>query len=67
MNINNNDFDPNPDKEVYEKMTQKVIEKGGYCPCSIYQIPDTICPCKEFREQETGFCYCQRFVKVEKK
>lgn len=30
----------------------------GYCPCitKIAHSPDTICPCKEYRE--TGHCHC---------
>ena len=47
-------------------MVQETIdENDGYCPCAIYQNADTICPCKEFREQqEPGECHCGRFEKV---
>lgn len=37
----------------------------GYCPCAIWQNEDTLCPCKEFREQESGTCNCGRFEKVD--
>lgn len=46
---------------------QEAIDvNGGYCPCAIYQNEDTVCPCKEFREQTVpGECRCGRFEKVE--
>lgn len=38
---------------------------GGHCPCAIERTEDTLCPCKEFREQtEPGECRCGRFAKV---
>ena len=43
-----------------------VRKNGMYCPCAIERTPDTICPCKAFREQkEPGPCHCGRFEKVE--
>ena len=36
----------------------------GHCPCAIWRSEDTVCMCKEFREQETGLCTCGRFEKV---
>jgi ferredoxin-thioredoxin reductase catalytic subunit len=46
---------------------QEAIDANdGYCPCAIYQNEDTLCPCREFREQtEPGECRCGRFEKVE--
>ena len=41
-----------------------VEENGGYCPCAIEKNEDTICPCKDFREQDSGLCHCGRFEKV---
>ena len=42
-----------------------VDANDGYCPCAIEQTPDTLCPCKDFREQEEpGLCLCGRFEKV---
>ncbi len=56
----------NPDKKIYEEVTQKVKENGGYCPCMINKTEDTKCICKEFRSSaEQGECHCGRFVKVE--
>lgn len=38
-------------------------ENGGYCPCRFEKTDDTVCMCKEFREQITdpnfhGPCHC---------
>ena len=42
-----------------------VAVNKGYCPCAIYKNPDTLCMCKDFREQETpGPCHCGRYMKV---
>ncbi len=55
----------NPDGEIYEEITRKVKENGGYCPCAIFKSKDTKCMCKEFREQtELGECHCGRFMKI---
>lgn len=45
---------------------QELIDaNNGYCPCAIYQNEDTICPCKEFRDQtKPGECHCGRYEKV---
>ena len=51
--------------EINPKFAKVVEENDGYCPCAIENTPDTLCPCKEFREQtEPGECTCGRFKKV---
>lgn len=56
---------PNPDLVKYETTTKAVDENNGYCPCMIEESIDTICICKEFREQENeGICHCGRYIKV---
>ncbi len=56
----------NPDKELFENVSQKVKDNEGYCPCKLIKNQDTFCPCKEFKEQITiGECHCGRFLKVE--
>lgn len=43
-----------------------VDANDGYCPCAVIQNEDTLCPCKDFREQkEPGLCLCGRYEKVE--
>lgn len=57
---------PNPDPEEFKRITQKVIDNDGYCPCLLEKNDDTRCMCKDFREQTIpSFCHCQRFMKIE--
>jgi hypothetical protein len=42
-----------------------VAANDGYCPCAIEKTEDTLCMCKEFREQTSGLCHCGRFEKVD--
>ena len=52
--------------EINPAIRADVEASNGYCPCAIWQTPDTKCMCKEFREQATpGECHCGRFEKVE--
>ena len=44
-------------REALEKRKEKYGEK--YCPCQIDRTPDTICPCKTYRE--TGNCQCKLY------
>ena len=56
---------PNPEAEIYKEVTEAVRANGNYCCCAITKEPDTMCMCKEFRDQEeSGFCHCNRFFKV---
>jgi hypothetical protein len=51
--------------EVNPGIRDAVDANDGYCPCAIWQNPDTRCMCREFREQtEAGECHCGRFEKV---
>lgn len=51
--------------EVDKSIRELVEQNDGYCPCAIEQTPDTLCMCKEFREQkEPGLCHCGRYGKV---
>lgn len=40
-----------------------VEANDGYCPCAIEKNEDTLCMCKEFREQDSGVCHCGRYEK----
>lgn len=61
----------NPDEELRneaERQLKDNKEKYGkrYCPCSLEQTNDWICPCKMFREQTyEGECHCGRYYKKE--
>lgn len=50
--------------EINKTIGESVKENGGYCPCMLSKTPDTKCPCKEFREAESGaVCRCGRYKK----
>lgn len=51
--------------EINPSIRADVEASNGYCPCAIYQTPDTRCMCKEFRDQtEPGPCGCGRYEKI---
>lgn len=55
----------NRDRAVVERVRKALRENNGYCPCSLVKDEDHKCMCKEFIEQESGFCYCGLYEKVE--
>lgn len=55
----------NPDKELVAEIRKALKENDGYCPCRPEKTPDTVCLCKEFREQESGLCHCGLYLKEE--
>ena len=56
----------NSDKEFVAKIRKRIEENDGYCPCVLVKSADTLCMCKEFREQkEAGPCHCGLYIKVE--
>ena len=56
-------------RKLKTKQAEEVLEalrkNKGYCPCKIIKNEDTLCMCKEFREQESGICHCGLYEKVE--
>lgn len=52
------------DKELVKEIKEKLKANGGFCPCRTEKNEDTKCPCKEFRKQKTGECYCGLYYKV---
>ena len=54
-------------KEINQKLKQNHEQYGDfYCPCALIHNEDTICQCKEFREQDyPGSCHCGKFEKIE--
>jgi ferredoxin-thioredoxin reductase catalytic subunit len=53
----------NPDEEYVKEIRQKLKENDGYCPCRLIKTEDTKCMCKEFKEQESGYCHCGLYFK----
>lgn len=55
----------NPNVDNFKNISEAVRKNGNYCCCEIEKTADTMCMCKNFREQtESGFCHCGRFLKV---
>ena len=58
----------NPDQGIVDTVRQGLKNTGGYCPCKLEKSEDTLCVCKEFREQIkdpsfSGFCHCLLYYK----
>jgi hypothetical protein len=54
----------NPDRKIYDEVTEAVKKNNGHCPCLVERNEDTKCPCAEFLRQETeGYCRCGRYYK----
>ncbi len=58
----------NEDKEVVELIREGLRRRGGHCPCVREMTDDTICMCKQFREQIAdpsfeGYCHCMLYYK----
>lgn len=54
----------NPDEKAVETVLLGLERTGGFCPCvpkSNHNI-DTICPCKEMREEHK--CRCGLYIKA---
>lgn len=57
------------DNEAIVKMIKDGLkETGGYCPCRVERSEDTLCMCKEFRQQIKdpefeGLCHCKLYYK----
>lgn len=53
--------------EAEKQLGENKIKYGKrYCPCSLEQTEEWLCPCKEFREQNyEGECHCGRYYKKE--
>lgn len=54
----------NPDNNKVKEIRKALEENDGYCPCRIVKTEDTKCICKEFREQQSGYCHCELYYKV---
>lgn len=50
----------NPNVGYVAQMVLAIEKKNGYCPCSLLQTEDTVCPCKPMREK--SICACQLFL-----
>lgn len=56
----------NPDTEFAKAIKKDIKKNGGYCVSTFFRDIYTMCPCKEFRDQdEPGMCRCGLYMKVE--
>lgn len=58
----------NPDADYVAKIRAGLLKRDLHCPCRFDQTEDTVCMCKEFREQIAdpefeGFCHCRLYYK----
>lgn len=57
----------NSDADLVAKIREALKKTGNHCPCRADFTPDTLCPCKDFREngKPGEFCYCGLYEMVE--
>ena len=58
----------NEDRQIVEMIRAGLAEKHGHCPCRLEQTEDTMCMCRQFREQVAdpefeGYCHCMLYYK----
>lgn len=59
----------NENKEIIERIREGIKRKNGHCPCRREETEDTMCMCKEFRDQIAdpefeGYCHCMLYYKA---
>ena len=58
----------NENREIVEKIREGLKKRDGHCPCRLEMTEDTMCMCKEFRDQVAdpdfeGYCHCKLYHK----
>ena len=58
----------NENKEIVEKIKERLKKKDGFCPCKAGKLPENKCMCEEFRGQIAdpdfeGYCHCMLYYK----
>lgn len=53
----------NENTALAKEIMQKVKDNGGFCPCKLIKSEENKCICKEFKEQENGWCHCGLYYK----
>lgn len=54
----------NQNEKERNAILNSLKENHYYCPCKVDKTPDTKCRCKEFRDQESGWCECGLYEKI---
>lgn len=52
----------NPNKKVVESIRKLIKQNTGHCPCNPLLNEDTVCPCREVREE--GECRCGLYMNL---
>lgn len=58
----------NKDEKIVKLIQEGLKRKNGHCPCRLEENEDTLCMCKEFRDQINdpkfeGYCHCRLYYK----
>ena len=58
----------NDNEKIVKAIREGLKKKDGHCPCRLEVSEDTMCMCKEFREQIAnpefeGYCHCMLYYK----
>lgn len=55
------------DKELENLIRKALKSKNNHCPCRIEETEDTLCMCKDFREnaKQGEYCHCGLYRKIE--
>ena len=58
----------NEDEKIVSVLREGILSKQGHCPCRLEMSEETMCMCKEFREQIAdpdfeGYCHCMLYYK----
>jgi hypothetical protein len=56
----------NADTKKVIEIRQEIRKNCGYCPTKKEHIPENLCICKEFIEQDVGECPCGLYIKLDK-
>lgn len=60
-----NDKEPKVVQKIKLALRERTLMYGKpYCPCSLQRTEDTVCPCKEFREDKNmQRCHCGLYIR----
>ena len=58
----------NENEKIVNTIREGLKKKNGHCPCRLEMTEETMCMCKEFREQIAdpefeGYCHCMLYYK----
>lgn len=58
----------NPNKDCVNTVAEgllhnKEVHGAMYCPCLIKKTPETMCPCKAWREGTDHICHCGLYTR----